>query len=183
MKKLPIIIILILFLSSFMLVFARNPFPIDITTFFIPTSTQNSDWNVSENGSLMQNWSVIDIKDAERWNRSSDENQIVWWLGTDTIVFNDSDGSVDFSALLANNSESNRSQSLLWTYVNSSSPDSEYVYTGPCFFNTTSGNATMILYGDNSTFVLNRGFFGGAWQLVNTEDYSYGAHGGIVINP
>lgn len=159
----------------------------DQSVFFNTVSTEASTWNISENGSLLQHqWSVFPSTDYLMWNRSNATNQLQWWSGGDTIVFNDSNSDGDWSFLMANNSQSNRSQSLLWSYVNGSGNTySENVYVGPIFMNTTSGNCTMILFGNNSTFCLNRAFISGKWGLYNTEDFSYdpNGHGGKVIIP
>lgn len=179
-KSLSILIFLILLISILTPVFARNPAPISQSVFFNTISTEVSNWNVTENGSLQQQWSALD--NFDNWNRSNSTNQLQWWSGEDTIIYS---GSDTFSALLANNSQSNRSQSLLWTYVNSSNAHSHNVYIGPCWFNTSSGNSTMILFGNNSSFVLNRGFWSGSWQLRNTEDFYYDPNGhlGTVLIP
>jgi len=186
-KSISILIFVILSISILTPVFARNPAPINESVFFnTAVSTEASNWNCSDNGSLQQEWSVFPSDDYLMWNRSNADNQLQWWSGGDTIVFNGSKGSSSFSALMANNSASNRSQSLLWSYVNASNnPRSENVYVGPIWMNTSSGNATMVLYGNNSTFVLNRAYMSGSWALFNTEDFSYdpNGHAGWVLIP
>ena len=183
-KSVSILIFIILFVSILSPVFVSRPTPMDQSVFFNTVSTESSEWNVSENGSLQHQYSVFPSADYLMWNRSNATNQLQWWSGGDTIIFNGAKGTSAFSALMANNSQSNRSQSLLWGYVNGSGNfNSENVFLGPIWMNTSSGNATMVLYGQNCTFVLNRAYMSGSWALFNTEDFSYGGHAGWVVHP
>ena len=173
-KILSFAVIVFLFIISFSTL--ANITFID-NTYCTQTGLEPSSWNVSElipNGTLMQNWSKLAA--ADNWAVST--NLSDYWIGNTTLSYNVNDKTGNsFSACFVNWSKFNRSQSLVWSHVESNQSNANYVYTGVvyAFYNYT--NFSMILYGNNKTFLFD--YLEGT--LYNTEDHTYGDHGGMVI--
>ena len=143
------------------------------------TAPEYSEWNVSElipNKTLSEEWSALNY--ASNWTTSDALSS--YWVGNNTLIHINANATTGFSAAFVNQSKYNRSQSLVWTKVTNVSENSDYVFTGVvyAFYNYT--NFSMILFGDNETFLLDY-IDTGQGYLQNTLDHSYGDHGGQVI--